>query len=253
MSAPSSHEPMVAALESGPYESRISKIEPGTGELDTYPDPVEGRIVEVSVSPDGGQALATAVVPGSGGSERYEVHAFDLTTGESRRVARLDDGMEIFGAPQRTSDGIYYVAGEREGDAQGEEGEIRYSLYHLPEGSSAPEPASGVGQDFIASSIKVSPDGGRLALLGRRDSGSATNLYVLKLLDESLYSATVNENMEIRTSVDSLDWHPGGESVAIVARSDISGPRVYDGSAASLLADFYNLYEIPVNNLQERQ
>lgn len=252
MSAPSSHEPLVAALESGPYESRISTVAPETGELEAYPEPVEGRVTEVSVSPDGGRALAAVVVPDGGGSERYELHTFDLTSGESERVTRLEEGMEIFGSPQQTANGIYYVAGEREGTGDPEQDtDIRYSLYHLSQDSSSPNPASGVGQDFIASSIKASPDGDRLALLGRRDSGSATNLYVLDLSDGSLDSATVNENMEIRTGVDSLDWRPDGESVAIVARSDVSGPRVYNGSASTLLANFYNLYEVPVDDLQE--
>ena len=31
----------------------------------------------------------------------------------------------------------------------------------------APEPAPGVGEDFVASSIRVSPDGERLAVIGR--------------------------------------------------------------------------------------
>lgn len=255
MNASSNHEPVVAALESGPYESRISTVEPETGRLDTYPNPIKGRVTEISASPDGSRALATVLVPEGEGSERYEIYSFDLRSGKSERVARLDSGMEVFGAPQQTSNGIYYVAGERgEGrDAQTQDSEIRYRLYHLPEGSSTPEPASGVGQDFIASSIKASPEGDRLALLGRRDSGSATNLYVLDLSDGSLYSATTNENMEIKTSVDSLDWQPEGRNIAIVARSDISGPKVYDGSASSLLANFYNLYEIPVDDLQESQ
>lgn len=253
VSTTSSQGSLIAALESGAYESRTSTVDPETGELDTYPSLIEGRVTEVSVSPDGGQALAAVVVSGSEGSDRYEIHTFDLESGESKRVARLAKGMEIFGAPQQTSDGIYYVAGERESkNAQAQGSNILYNLYHLPEGSSSPERASAVGQDFIASSIKVSPQGNRLAILGRRDSGSTTNLYVLDLSDESLYSATVNESMEIKTSVDSLDWHPDGKSVVIVARSDISGPRVYDGSASSLLKNFYNLYKVPVDDLEER-
>lgn len=252
MSDPSGSEPLVAALESGPYESRISTVKAGERQLETYPKPLEGRVEEISVSPDGSRALVAAVAPGSGGSERYELHTFDLETGEGERVARLGPGMEMFGSPQQTSSGIYYVAGEREGGRDlTQDSDIRYSLYHLPEGSAAPKPASGVGQDFLASSIKASPDGASLALLGRRDSGSATNLYVLDLSDGSLDSATANENMEIRTGVDSLDWRPDGESVAIVARSDISGPRVYNGSASTLLATFYNLYEVPVAELRE--
>lgn len=248
MSDSAGGEPLVAALESGPYESRVFRVDPEERELESYPDPIEGRVEEISVAPGGERALATVVAPGTESSERYEIHALDLRTGETERLARLGPGVEIFGAPQQTAGGIYYVAGERE---ESQEGDIQYSLYNLPEGSGSPEPASGVGQDFLASSIEVSPDGSRLALLGRRDSGSATNLYVLDLSDGSLYSATANENMEIRSGVDSLDWRPDGESVAIIARSDISGPRVYEGSASNLLATFYNLYEISVVDLRE--
>lgn len=252
MGSPTDHDPLVVALESEPYESEISTVKPETGELDAYPEPIEGRVTELSVTPGGDRALATALVPDESGSERYEIHAFDLQSGESERVARLDKGLEVFGAPQQTANGVYYVSGEAEGGGpQTQESDIRYALYHIPEGSSSPGQASGVGQDFVAQSIKVSPDGGRLALLGRRDSGSATNLYVLDLQDESLYSATSNENMETKTGVDSLAWSPDGESVTIVARNDISEPRVYQGSADTLLANFYNLYEIPVDDLRE--
>lgn len=248
---PSGEVPMIAALEAGPYESRISVINPESGELETYERPVQGRITELSVSPDGDRALATAIAPNGDGSERYELHSFELDDGDSERITRLPAGMEVFGPPQQTTSGIYFVAGERSSGAQSENGDIQYSLYQLPEGSTKPAPASGVGLDFVTSSIKASPDGDRLALLGRRDSGSSTNLYVLDLSDGSLYAATSNENMEIRTGASSLDWRPDGESVAIVARSDITGPRVYSGSASSLLANFYNLYEIPVDDLQD--
>lgn len=88
-------------------------------------------------------------------------------------------------------------------------------------------------------------------MLGRRNSGSSTNLYILDLEEGRLSSATVNENMDIRTGADSMDFSSDGESVAIVARSSISGPRVYSGSASSLLANFYNLYEVPVYDLGE--
>lgn len=243
----------VAALRSGAHESRISAVEAGEADLEAYPEPIEGRVTEVSVSPGGDRALATVALPpeDSSGPERYEIHAFDLEDGTHEVVTRLEEGREVFGAPQQTSNGIYYVAGRRETGQDQEE--IRYSLYRLPEGSSSPEPSSSVGQDFIASSIEASPDGDRLALLGRRDSGSAINLYVLDLSEESLYAATSNENMEIQTGADSLDWSPDGDSVAVVARSSVSEPRVYNGSASSLLEDFYNLYEVPVSNLRERE
>lgn len=250
LSLDSGGAPLAAALESGAYESRVALLEPGQG-LSVYPDPIPGRVGEISVSPGGSRALASVLVP-YGGGERYEIHALDLSSGESERLARIPEGIEVFGAPQQTDNGVYYVGGERaESEDSGED--TRYSLYRIPEGSGEPEQASGVGRDFIASAIKVSPEGGRLALLGRRDSGSSTNLYILDLSEGRLSSATVNENMDIRTDADSLDFSNDGESVAIVARSDISGPRVYNGSADTLLANFYNIYEVPVSESSLRE
>lgn len=249
LSLDSGDAPLAAALESGAYESRVALVEPGEG-LSVYPDPVPGRVGEISVSPGGERALASVLIPSGG--ERYEIHAIDLSSGESERLARMPEGVEVFGAPQQTDNGVYYVGGKRE-ESSGPEEDTRYSLYRIPEGSGEPEQASGVGRDFIASAIKVSPDGGRLALLGRRDSGSSTNLYILDLSEGRLSSATVNENMDIRTDADSLDFSNDGESVAIVARSDISGPRVYNGSSDTLLANFYNIYEVPVSESHLRE
>lgn len=241
LSMGSGQTPLAVALQSGAYESEVALVEPGE-DPSVYPDTIPGRVSEISVSPGGQRALASVLVP-SGGGERYEIHAFDLASGESERLARLQEGIEVLGAPQQTDNGVYYVGGEREES----EDDTRYSLYRLPEGAGEPEQASGVGQDFIASAIKVSPEGDRLALLGRRDSGSSTNLYMLNLSEGSLSSATVNENMDIKTGPDDIDFSGDGESVAIVARSDISGPRVYSGSAETLLANFYNIYEVPVS------
>lgn len=253
LSSDSGEAPLAAALESAAYESTISLVEPGEDELSVYPETIPGRVDEISVSPDDRRALASVLVPSSGGGERFEIHAFDLASGESERLARLPEGIEILGAPQQTANGVYYVGGERDDNEDDEsEEETRYNLYHLPEGASEPEQASGVGRDFETSAIKVSPEGQRLALLGRRDPGSSTNLYILDLAEGSLGSATVNENMDIRTGADSMDFSNDGESVAIVARSDISGPRVYGGSADTLLASFYNIYEVPVNDLGEQ-
>lgn len=252
MTAPTDHDPLVVALKSGEYESEISTVRPDTGELEAYPEPIDGRVTELSVTPDAERVFATVVASSDSGPEQYEIHELDLESGESERLARLPRGQEIFGAPQQTDNGVYYVVGERgDGVSANGEGEVRYTLYRLSGDSSSPGPASVVGRDFIASSIKASPNGGRLALLGRRDSASATNLYVLDLSDGSLYAATTNENMEIKTDVDGLEWSPDGESVTIVAHNDLAEPRVYNGSADTLLAPFYNLYEIPVNDLRE--
>jgi TolB protein len=55
--------------------------------------------------------------------------------------------------------------------------------------------------------------------------------------------------MDIKTGPDDLAWSPDGESVAIVARGALSEePHVRAGPADSLLEDFYNLYEVPVED-----
>jgi Tol biopolymer transport system component len=107
----------------------------------------------------------------------------------------------------------------------------------------------GVGEDFIAASISVSPDGSRLAVVGRRNSSSPTNLYVLDLASESLEAATTNENMEVKTNPLDLTWTPNGRSVILIARGALSGPKIYDVPAQSLSSAFYNLYEVPVTDL----
>jgi hypothetical protein len=104
-----------------------------------------------------------------------------------------------------------------------------------------------VGEDFVASSIQVSPSGERLAVIGRLNSNSPTNLYVLDLEAKDLEDVTTNEDMEIKTGPDDLAWSPDGESVAIIARGALSEePIVHAASKGALLEDFYNLYEIPV-------
>ena len=121
-----------------------------------------------------------------------------------------------------------------------------YDLYLIPPGSSTPEPTPGVGEDFVASSIQVSPDGERLAVIGRLNPNSPNNLYVLDLEAKDLEDITSNEDMEIKTGPDDLAWSPDGESVAIIARGVISEePSVRAAPANTLLKDFYNLYEIP--------
>jgi Tol biopolymer transport system component len=104
----------------------------------------------------------------------------------------------------------------------------------------------GVGEDFVAASISVSPDGGRLAIIGRRNPGSPTNLYVLDLASDTLKAATTNESMEIKTNPRDLAWYPDGSSVVLVARGAFSGPEVYDAPAKALSAAFYSLYEVRV-------
>jgi Tol biopolymer transport system component len=106
-----------------------------------------------------------------------------------------------------------------------------------------------VGKDFVAASIRVSPDGGRLAVIGRLNPQSPINLYVLDLAAEELEALTTNEDMEIKTGQDDLAWSPSGKSVVIVARGALSGePIVHAAPASTLLEDFYNLYEVPVED-----
>ena len=70
---------------------------------------------------------------------------------------------------------------------------------------------------------------------------------MLDLAAGELEAVTTNEDMEIKTGQDDLAWSPGGESVAIVARGTLSGePSVHAAPASELLDDFYNLYEVPV-------
>jgi hypothetical protein len=107
----------------------------------------------------------------------------------------------------------------------------------------------GIGENFVAASIRASPDGQRLAVVGRRNPGSPTNLYVLDLASDTLEAATANENMEVKTNPLDLTWSPDGRHVILVARGALSGPEVYDAPAQTLSSAFYNLYEVPVTDL----
>jgi TolB protein len=118
----------------------------------------------------------------------------------------------------------------------------------MPADGDAPEPAPGVGEDFVASSIRVSPDDDRLAVIGRLNPKSPANLYVLDPAAKKLEAITANEDMEIKTDPDDLAWSPDGSNVAIIARGTPSTePEVRTEPAVRLLRDFYNLYEIPVS------
>jgi TolB protein len=158
--------------------------------------------------------------------------------------------MEVLGAPQWTPRGVYFVASKVNDPAKTARGgdPTTYALYRASEGSKVPEPVRSVGEDFVASSISVSPDGSHLAVVGRRNPGSPTNLYILDLSSDTLEAATTNENMEIKTNPRDFSWSPDGSSVILVARSVLSGPKVYDAPANTLSSAFYNLYEVPVGN-----
>jgi Tol biopolymer transport system component len=221
------------------------------GKVDrVYTNTIEGHIMSISFSPDGGKAVLA--VRSATGHGPFELHVFDLMKGDHRRIVQLAENMSIFGAPQWTERGTYYVAGKEE--AAGDEGAALYDLYRVPPGSHTPEPAPGVGKDFVAASIRVSPDGRRLAVIGRLNPQSPTNLYVLDLAAEELEALTTNEDMEIKTGHDDLAWSPNGESIVIVARSALSGEPIVQGAPANtLLEDFYNLYEVPVRDREGAQ
>jgi Tol biopolymer transport system component len=237
-------EGLIAALETGSHESELALMRSnGTMDrLDTRP--IEGRVTGISLSPDRRRAALAVRPPGDRGPS--ELHVLDLREGGHRRVTRLRQDLEVLGAPQWTTRGICYVAGKEERPAGGSSTPL-YDLYLLPPGSDTPEHMPGVGEEFIASSVRVSPDGERLAVIGRLNPNSPINLYVLDLEAEDLEAVTSNEDMEIKTGPDDLAWSPDGESVAIVARGALSDePRVRAAPADTLLEDFYNLYEVPV-------
>jgi Tol biopolymer transport system component len=103
-----------------------------------------------------------------------------------------------------------------------------------------------MGEGFLPAGICASPEGDRLAVVGRRSPDSPTNLYVLDLASGTLETATANEDMEVKTNPQDLTWSPDGSYVVLVARGVLSGPETYGAPAASLSSAFYNLYRVPV-------
>ena len=240
---------LIVALGVGPYESRLALLH-DDGAVDRfYTAPIEGRVTGISLSPDGRMIALAARPPGDPAPS--ELHVLDLRDGVYRRLARLHAGLEIIGAPQWTKRGICYVAGKEMVSRPGGATPL-YDLFLIPSRSGRPGPMPGVGEDFVASSIRVSPDGDRLAVVGRLNPNSPTNLYVLNLRNGGLDDVTINEEMEIKTGPDDLAWAPDGESVAIIARGALSeGPSVHEAPKVALLEDFYNLYEVPVEGTPE--
>jgi WD40 repeat protein len=226
--------------------SRLVLLQGSEKPMKVFLREIKGPVTSLSVSPDGRLAVLASRRDTGRVKSRFEILTYRLSDGWERRVARLPKGMEILGAPQWTQRGVYFVGGEVNGTAEGGENPTTYTLYRIPEGSRGPEPVRGVGEDFVAASISVSPDGGRLAIIGRRNPGSPTNLYVLDLASDTLNAATTNESMEIKTNPRDLAWYPDGSSVVLVARGAFSGPEVYDAPAKALSAAFYSLYEVRV-------
>lgn len=240
LAAESLGESTLAAIRDGSDSSVVSLVrDDGIGR--SFGDPVEGIVSGLSLSPS--QSRATLAVAPPGEEAASELRVLDLANGSGGEVATLEDGRQIFGSPQWTESGIYFVAGTEE---SGEENSSLYGLYRIPEGSRQPEAAPGVGSDFAASSIQASPDGTKLAVIGRSHANAPTNLHILDLEADTLESATSSEDMEIKNGPSDMAWSPDGESVAIIARGSFSNPTVRSASADSLLEEFYNLYEVPV-------
>jgi Tol biopolymer transport system component len=236
-------EDVVLALEAGPDESAVALLRAGRIER-LYTGTVPGTVTAASPSPDGERVVLAVRPAGDGGPS--ELHLFDLRTGRSSRISELGDARSILGAPQWTDHGIYFVAGAMPSPA--DDGEPLYELYRTAPAQERPEPAPGVGEDFIAGGARVSPRGDRLAVVGRLNPKSPLNLYVLNLRTRGFDAVTTNEDMEIKTGPDDLAWSPAGTSVAIVARGASSGePEVRAAPADELLDAFYNLYEVPIS------
>jgi len=238
-------EGLIFALGNGIHESGLALTRGGGKVSRLYSRPIKGRVAALSLSSDGEEAVLAVRPPGD--RETSVLHVFDRRKGRGREITRLDGNQEILGTPQWTEHGLYFVAGEKNTPVDRDGSEPLYEIYRVPEEGGAPEPAPGVGEDFVAASIRVSPEGKRLAVIGRLNPKSPTNLYILDLHAKNLTAVTTNEDMEIKTGPEDLAWSPGGKSVAVIARGTPSTePEVRAAPADRLLRDFYNLYEIPV-------
>ena len=215
------------------------------GQVRFYPGTIPGRVTGLSVSPDGRKAVL-ALAPGVGGETegRVELLSYRFPHGPPRRVALLREGVEVLGSPQWTSRGIHYVAGDPVEDGKEQND---FVLYRVPRGSESPEPVREVGDGFLPAGICASPEGDRLAVIGRRSPDPPTNLYVPDLASEALKAATANQDRKVKINPPEIPWSPNGSYVVLVARGVLSAPaETYDAPAASLSSAFYNLYRVPV-------
>ena len=246
MSPIAEEDDLLFALATGPHGSELAHTRDGETSYKTYADNrIDGHVSALALSP-GGEEAVMSVRP-RGDSRTSELRTFDLRRKEGRKVARLEGDREIVGTPQWMQQSIYFVAGKQTTSLNSVSSEPLFELYRVPTDGGAPEPAPGVGEDFVASSTRVSPQGDRLAVIGRLNPKSPINLYVLDPAKKKLEAVTSNEDMEIKTDPGDLAWSPDGKSIAIVARGTPSTkPEVRTEPANRLLRDFYNLYEIPV-------
>jgi hypothetical protein len=232
-----------AAVDTSSEDSpafRLVFVGAGESSPQVLPGELPGRVTGLSVGPDGARAVLSVEREGV-----WEVWAYRFANGALRRLAVLREGVEILGDPQITARGAYFVAGESK-DTAAADGPPPYALYQVRRDASREAPVEGVGETFSAAAIRVSPDGGSLAVLGRRGPGAPVELYVLDLATGDLRAATSNEDMEIRTNPGDLAWTPTGRAVLLVARGSLSGPETYDGPASDVRTAFFNLYEVPV-------
>ena len=232
---------LLVALRAGPSASRLAIVR-RNGAVQTYGGVIDGEVTALSVIPSGERAIAAVEKPGP--ERNFEILSFSFPENRFQTLASLRTGLRVFGAPQWTINGIYYIAGEEPGSNG--EASPNYNLYRLAPDSNRPELSPGVGEDFVASSLKRNPEGNLLAVIGRRNPSSPVNLYVLRPNAGDLVAATTNENMEIKTETEDLAWSGDGSRVAIVARTMLSEPRVYNVPADALVSDFYNIYEAPI-------
>lgn len=234
-------EELVLALKTEPGGSAISLLRSGRMER-VYTERVPGSVTGLSFSPDGERLVLAVRPPGKRLSSK--IYVFGLDGGGIEEIPGPGGSLSVVGAPQWTDHGIYFVAGAAYPPGGGEP---RYDLYRTAPGAEGPEQAPGVSGDFVAGGARVSPEGDRLAVVGRLNPKSPLNLYVLDLRTERLVAVTTNEDMEIKTGPNDLAWSPAGTSVTIVARGASTGePEVRAAPADELLDTFYNLYEIPV-------
>ena len=237
------------ALASGGSDSRFAFAGP-EGEVRAYAGEIPGKVTGISFSPSGDEAAVAVRTPSRGNKDLFELRSLSFPEGDSRLLTSLNEGLEVLGSPQIAEDGaVYFVAGEK--SQRDERDAASYRLYRINPGAAEPESVSAVGNDFVASSLECDPDGRRLAVVGRRNTSSPTNLYILDIASKELEAATSNEEMEIKTGTEDLDWSPDGSSITIVARAASTDLEVYATPADNLVSDFYNLYEVPTEEIPE--
>ncbi|MGH3148779.1 MAG: TolB family protein, partial [Rubrobacter sp.] len=158
-------EGLIFAFDDEPRESGLALMGDSGKVYRLYADAVAGHVSALALSPDGDEAVLAVRPPGD--PETSGLRIFDLREGEGREIARLEGKQEILGTPQWTNHGIYFVAGKENVSVDADGSEPLYDLYRVPAENGVPEPAPGVGEDFVAASIRVSPEGERLAIVGR--------------------------------------------------------------------------------------